>query len=87
MKEQREKERLLPEIDRYRRLIDDVHKQIETNETCIEKENQKTVDLEEYNLKLENQKDDLREEFDGLKGIHNKLKEEPNRLGKGNENL
>ena len=87
MKEQREKERLLPEIERFKQLIDSTHKSIADNEASIEKENQKTIDLEDHNAKQDNNKDELREQFDTLHNQYQKLKDEPNRLGKGNENL
>ena len=35
----------------------------------------------------ENKKDELREKFDGLQGEYLKQKDEPNRLGKNNDNM
>ena len=38
-KEQDEKDRLVPEIDRFRKMIEDMHNNIRINEVNIEKEN------------------------------------------------
>ena len=45
MKEQREKDRLIPEIERFQKMIADMHKTIANNEIAIEKEQEKTVEL------------------------------------------
>lgn len=68
-------------------MIADMHKTIANNEISIEKEQEKTVELNSRNLVLENKKDQLKEEFEGLQNQYLKIKDEPLRLGKGNDNL
>ena len=87
MKEQNERERLIPEIERYEKMIEDMKKSILNNEAAVEKEQARTEELNEKNQVLENKKDELREELDGLTATYLKIKDEPNRMGKTNDNL
>lgn len=86
-KKKDDKDRLMPEIEHYKRLIEDLKKQRVQNDDQIEKEKEKTMQLTEINTKLESKKDGLREDFNELQAKYIKLRDEPVRLGKGNDNL
>ena len=60
---------------------------IDTNEQTIEKENGKCGDLQEKIDGLEKVKDEKKEVYEALQADYLKQKDEPNRLGKQNENL
>ena len=87
MKVQREKDKLIPEIEKYQQMIEAMHREIADNEVSIQKETEKTEELNELIVEKENKKDDLREKFDGLQAEYLKQKAEPNRLGKNNDNM
>lgn len=87
MKEQREKDRLVPEIEKYRALIKGIEMDIVTNDESIQKEGNKSKDLKVRISDLESKKEALREENERQSGTFIKLKDEPVRIGKGNENL
>ena len=87
MKVQREKDKLIPEIEKYQQMIEDMHKQIADNEDSIQKETDKTEELDDLIINKETKKDDLRDKFDGLQNEYLKQKDEPNRLGKNNDNM
>ena len=62
MKEQKEKDRLIPEIDKYKRLIEETKLDIFNNDKQIAKEQDKSTELKSKINVLENKKDTLREE-------------------------
>ena len=62
MKEQKEKDRLIPEIDKYKRLIEETKLDIFNNDKQITKEQDKSTELKSKINVLENKKDTLREE-------------------------
>jgi len=87
MKEQKEKDRLIPEIEKYKRLIMETELDIVNNDKWISKEQNKSAELKEKINTLETKKDTLREENEKQTSTYIKLKDEPVRIGKGNENL
>ena len=64
-----------------------MNQSIVDNEKSIENEVKKNEDLAEINKGLDGTKDELKEEYEGLMANYLKEKDEPVRLGKGNENL
>ena len=82
MKEQREKDRLIPEIERYRKMIEMMKLDIINNETAIEKEQERTIELEVKNEALENTKEELKADIDKLNDEYLNQKDEPARIGK-----
>ena len=86
-KEKNEKDRLLPEIEKYRNLILEMEKDIIKNNDTIAKENDNNADLNKKIEDLEGKKETLREEHDKAMTNYIKIKDEPTRIGKGNENL
>ena len=60
---------------------------IRISDVMIEKENVKTETLENMISTLDNKKEEKKEQFDLLQTEYIKQKDEPNRLGKQNENL
>jgi chromosome segregation ATPase len=82
-----EKARLIPEIERCRQRIGDMHAEIAKNEEAIENENGKSATLQEKITELEKVKDEKKEAYEQLQSEYLKQKDEPNRLGKQNENL
>ena len=86
-KEKNEKDRLLPEIEKYRNLILEMEKDIIKNNDTIAKENENNADLNKKIEDLEGKKETLREEHDKAMTNYIKIKDEPTRIGKGNENL
>lgn len=68
-------------------MIADMKLSIAQNDTALEKEAEKTAELNERITVLTGKKDKKREEFDKLQSDYIKEKDEPVRLGKGNENL
>ena len=60
---------------------------IRINDVIIEKENVKTETLETMITTLDNRKEEKKEQYDILQSEYIKQKDEPNRLGKQNENL
>ena len=87
MNAQSRKDQLVPEIERYIQMIADMKLSIAQNDTSLEKEAEKTAELNERITVLTGKKDKKREEFDKLQSDYIKEKDEPVRLGKGNENL
>lgn len=87
MREAKEKERLAPEIERLKRLIDLTKLDIHNNENWINKEMEKTKDLNEQIEELDKKKEVTREEQEKQNSAYLKIKDEPIRIGKGNENL
>ena len=66
MKKKQEKDKLIPEIERYRKLISEAHLAIKQNDIQIEKESQKSVELTSKIEELDTKKEELKEEFEGL---------------------
>ena len=87
MKEQDERERLRPEIKRYEDMINDMRNNIAMSEVSIEKETANNAELNAVILDLEAKKDMQKEKYDSRQADFIKEKDEPVRLGKGNENL
>ena len=87
MKVQNERDRLIPEIERYEKMIRDIKVSNEEYDKTYEAETQKNNEQAEKLKSLEQTKEELKEEFEGLQGNYIKEKDEPTRLGKGNENL
>jgi chromosome segregation ATPase len=86
-KVENETNRLLPEIEKYKRLIMDIELDKINNNKVIAKETEKNGDLNKRIEELEEKKDELREEHDKAMTNYIKIKDEPTRIGKGNENL
>jgi len=86
-KEKNEKDRLLPEIEKYKRLIMEMELDIINNDKVIAKETNSNAELNKKIDDLEGKKDNLREEHDKAMTNYIKIKDEPTRIGKGNENL
>lgn len=86
-REEKEKAELIPDIERYQKLIEDMKNQIITNEETIKKEEAKIETLNEKISGLDKFKDEKREQYEQLQAEYIKQKDEPNRLGKQNENL
>lgn len=86
-REEKEKAELIPDIERYQKLIEDMKNQILTNEETIKKEEGKIEGLNEKISGLEKFKEEKREQYEQLQAEYLKQKDEPNRLGKQNENL
>ena len=87
LKEEKEKDRLIPEIEKYKRLIMETELDILNNDKAIAKEQDKAVDLKDKINSLEKKKDIKREENEKQTAAYLKIKDEPVRIGKGNENL
>lgn len=87
MKEQREKERILPEIERMNQLISDIGQEIAAGEVKIQKEEKSNQEIEEKLHQMEKEKDDYKDKIEALQQDFLKERDEPIRLGKGNENL
>lgn len=87
VKEQKEKERLLPEIERMNKVIEELNEDVDQTNNRIEKQERENSDIEKRLDEMEVKKEGLKEEIDGLQQTMLKEKDEPNRLGKGNENL
>lgn len=64
-----------------------MHAEIAKNEEAIENENQKSTKLTEMIIELEKVKEQKKEAYEQLTSEYLKQKDEPNRLGKQNENL
>jgi chromosome segregation ATPase len=64
--EERERARLVPEIERYREMIEKAKRDISTNEQELEREAERETDLQVKVEKLEEQREEL-------KSQHNKL--------------
>ena len=87
MKEQGDRDRLIPEIKRYQEMIADMKNNIAASEVAIEKEAANQVELNAVISDLEAKKDQQKEKYDARQADYIKEKDEPVRLGKGNENL
>ena len=87
MKEQNDRDRLIPEIKRYEDMIADMRNNIAQSEVAIEKEAANTAELNTVILDLETKKDQQKEKYDSRQADYVKEKDEPVRLGKGNDNL
>ena len=86
-KKKNEQDRLLPEIEKYKRLIMEILLDQKNNEKTIATETAKNGELNKKIEDLEGKKDELREEHDKAMTNYIKIKDEPTRIGKGNENL
>lgn len=62
MKEQKEKDRLIPEIERYKKLIMETELAITNNNKAIAQEQEKAIDLKDKINTLETKKELKREE-------------------------
>lgn len=87
MKEQGDRDRLIPEIKRYEEMIADMKNNIAASEVAIEKEAANQIELNAVITDLESKKDQQKEKYDARQADYIKEKDEPVRLGKGNENL
>ena len=87
LKVQNEKDRLVPEIKRFNQMILDIQKTNDELDQQFEEETKKNSEQSEVLKTREKSKEELKEEFEGLQGNYIKEKDEPTRLGKGNENL
>jgi hypothetical protein len=66
MKEQREKERILPEIDRMNSLIAEMNQDIAQSQSKIEKEEKSNADLEEKLNLMDIEKESKKDIYDSL---------------------
>ena len=87
MKVQNERDRLIPEIVRYESMIQRIKDDNVDYDKELDDETQQNNEHAEKLKSLDMNKEDLKEEFEGLQGNYIKEKDEPTRLGKGNENL
>jgi len=87
MKVQNEKDRLIPEIERFEQMIKDIQNSNAEYDKSFEEETRKNNEQSEVLNSRDKSKEELKEEFEGLQGNYIKEKDEPTRLGKGNENL
>lgn len=65
-REEKEKAELIPDIERYQKLIEDMKNQILTNEDTIKKEEGKIEGLNEKISGLEKFKEEKREQYEQL---------------------
>lgn len=87
MKEKEDRDRLIPEIKRYEDMIAEMRNNIIQSEADIEKEAAKTAEFNAAILDIEGKRDQQKEKYDAKQAEFIKEKDEPVRLGKGNENL
>lgn len=87
MKAARERERLVPEIERMEQLIAEIHQDIGQSDLKLQKEEKESQDVEEALAALEKKKEDYKEQIEQLQHDYLKERDEPNRLSKTNENL
>lgn len=87
MKETRERERIIPEMQRMEALIAEVSQEINATDMKVKKEEKANQEIEESITSMEKKKEDLKEQIEVLQQDFLKERDEPNRLGKGNENL
>lgn len=66
MKEQREKERILPEIERMNNLINDVTSELAQIEAQATKEEKQNQEMEDKLTEMEKKKDSYKEEIEQL---------------------
>lgn len=87
MKETRERERIIPEIERMEALIQEMQNDIAQTDLKIQREERANQDIEDKLNVMDKEKDDYKEKIEALQQDFLKERDEPNRLGKGNENL
>jgi chromosome segregation ATPase len=87
MKETRERERIIPEIQRMEALIAEITQEIAQTDNKIQKEEKANQEMEEAIGQMEKKKEEHKEQIESLQQDFLKERDEPNRLGKGNENL
>jgi chromosome segregation ATPase len=87
MKETRERERIVPEIQRMEALIAEITQDIAQTDNKIQKEEKANQEMEEAIGQMEKKKEEHKEQIESLQQDFLKERDEPNRLGKGNENL
>jgi chromosome segregation ATPase len=87
MKETRERERIIPEIQRMEALIAEITQEIAQTDNKIQKEEKANQEMKEAIGQMEKKKEEHKEQIESLQQDFLKERDEPNRLGKGNENL
>ena len=87
MKEQKAKEKIVPEIERVNRLIAEVAQEMAAGQSKIEREEAQNAEIDAKMLTMEKDKEDYKDRIDALQQEFMKDRDEPVRLGKGNENL
>lgn len=87
LKEQKAKEWIQPQIERMRKMIADVQAEMAAGRAKIEREEQQNQEVEAKINALERDKEDYRDKIDGLQADFMKDRDEPVRIGKGNDNL
>eukprot|EP00347_Sterkiella_histriomuscorum_P000313 403376359 len=87
VKQTQERERIIPEIERMEALIAELQNEISQTDFKIQKEERANTEIEEKLTVMDKEKDDYKEKIESLQQDFLKERDEPNRLGKGNENL
>ena len=87
MKETRERERIIPEMQRMEALIAEITSEIAHTDMKIQKEEKSNQEVEEKLNQMDKEKEDYKDKIEALQQDFLKERDEPNRLGKGNENL
>lgn len=86
-KEIKARERLIPEIERITKQIQEMNTEIASTQIRIEKEETQNNDLDTKLVIMERDKEEYKDKIEALQGEYMKDRDEPVRIGKGNENL
>lgn len=86
-KEQKAKDKLIPEINRMAARIAEVNGEIAGIQIKIEKEDVSNAEIDVKLLAMEKDKEEYKDKIEALQQDYMKDRDEPVRIGKGNENL
>lgn len=86
-KEQRAKDKILPEIDRVNKLIAEVNAEIAATQAKTEREEALNREIEAKIAAMDKDKEEYKDKIDTLQSEYLKDRDEPVRIGKGNDNL
>jgi len=87
MKEVKAREKVLPEIERVKNEISYMNTEIANTQLKIEKEEAQNADMDAKLLVMEHDKEEYKDKIEALQAEYMKDRDEPVRIGKGNENL
>ena len=86
-KEKKAKEKLIPFIEKITQQIAEMNGEIATIQLKIEKEELSNGEIDTKLIAMEKEKEDYKDKIEALQQEYMKDRDEPVRIGKGNENL
>ncbi|CDW91529.1 UNKNOWN [Stylonychia lemnae] len=86
-KQTQERERIIPEMQKIEAAIAEITQEIAQNDVRIQKEDKTNQEIEEKLNQMDKEKEEFKDKIESLQQEFLKERDEPNRLGKVNENL